>query len=297
MGLLLALLGSAAEDLAWPFQIGFLGSMGFGLIALELVDCRRRTTAGSVGRQCDHRRPVGQTKAVGATFWLIWAAWAWVGLEALMVGLRVAAGAPRFLLPGVALAAVAAGCAWADLLKRLPGLVPRATPALPSSAKQADKEATNRRGALPSSVVLSVAWLALLGGSAHGVATWARNERGSWRSAVHVQQLANQLPTAVSRLGGRAAIVRCGTIAAAPLQNPAVAWALDVPLGDVGIRPSAHGVVFATDGQPAVPGRFAGDYHRVGTVGPPAARWTERTTCWPDDKHPIAQGLPLVPPF
>jgi len=49
MGLLLALLGSAAEDLTWAFQIGFLGSMGFGVIALQLVGHRGRVTASSVG--------------------------------------------------------------------------------------------------------------------------------------------------------------------------------------------------------------------------------------------------------
>jgi hypothetical protein len=197
-----------------------------------------------------------------ATFWLTCAAWAWIGLEALMVALRVAAGAPRFLLPGVALAAVVAGCAWADLLRRLPSLLPRAKPAL----------------------VLAVAWLALSGASVVGVAKWVRDERGSWASGANVQQLADQLPTTVKRLGGRDAVVGCGTIAAAPLQVPAVAWALDVPLGDVGIRPSARGVVFATDGQPTVPAGYARDYRKVGTVGPPAARWTELTTCWPDQK-------------
>lgn len=49
MGLLLALLGSAAEDLTWAFQIGFLGSLAFGLIALELVEHRGPTVATSVG--------------------------------------------------------------------------------------------------------------------------------------------------------------------------------------------------------------------------------------------------------
>jgi hypothetical protein len=48
-GLLLALLGSAAEDLTWAFQIGFLGSLLFGLIALELVERRGPTVATSVG--------------------------------------------------------------------------------------------------------------------------------------------------------------------------------------------------------------------------------------------------------
>jgi hypothetical protein len=49
LGLLLALLGSAAEDLTWAFQIGFLGSLAFGLIALELVERLGPGAATSVG--------------------------------------------------------------------------------------------------------------------------------------------------------------------------------------------------------------------------------------------------------
>jgi hypothetical protein len=105
------------------------------------------------------------------------------------------------------------------------------------------------------------------------VVTWVHND---WVSGVNVQQLATELPIAVSKLGGRHAAVTCGTIAAAPLQNPAVAWALDVTLGHVGISPSGHGVVFATDGQPPV---HTHGYRSVGTVGPPSARWALLTTC------------------
>ncbi len=38
LALLVVLLGTAAEDLAWAFQVGFLGSLAFGLVALELVE-------------------------------------------------------------------------------------------------------------------------------------------------------------------------------------------------------------------------------------------------------------------
>jgi hypothetical protein len=190
------------------------------------------------------------------TFWLTWSAWAWLAVQAMMAALRIAAGAPRFLLPGVALAVVVAGCASAELMGRLRGLVPPARRAL----------------------VFAIAWLALLGGSAHGWVNWARDEHNDWVSGVNVQQLAAELPMAVSKLGGRHAAVTCGTIAAAPLQNPAVAWALDVPLGDVGSSPSGHGVVFATDGQPHVDTH---GYRSVGTVGPPSARWALLTTCGP----------------
>ncbi|HMK97832.1 MAG TPA: hypothetical protein VK425_09825, partial [Acidimicrobiales bacterium] len=40
VALLLALFGTGAEDLAWAFQIGFLGSTALGLLALEVADAR-----------------------------------------------------------------------------------------------------------------------------------------------------------------------------------------------------------------------------------------------------------------
>jgi hypothetical protein len=191
-----------------------------------------------------------------ATFWLTWAAWSWLGLQAAMAALRIAAGAPRFLLPGVALAVVVAGCAWAALVQRLVALAPPAT----------------------RSFVLAMAWLALLGASFGGLVKWAHGEHSSWLEGVNVQQLAAELPRAVARLGGRQMVVSCGTIAAAPLQNPAVAWALNIPLGDVGISPSRHGVVLAADGLPRVP---TDGYRSVGTVGPLSARWSLFSACPP----------------
>lgn len=209
------------------------------------------------------------------TFWLTLGAWTWLAMEASMAAVRIAAGAPRFLLPGVALASVVAGCAWAELIGRLRGVAP-----------------TGKRA-----LVLAMVWLALAGASSDGLANWARHEHGDWLSGLNVQQLAAELPPAVSRLGGRDAVVTCGTIAAAPLQNPAVAWALDVPLGDIGISPAGRGVIFATDGQPPVPSH---GYQSVGTVGPLSARWALLTTCAPSDgshgRHDrnLAQGHHLT---
>jgi len=45
LGLLMALLGTAAEDLTWAFQVGFLGSVAFGLAALELAEAKRPAKA------------------------------------------------------------------------------------------------------------------------------------------------------------------------------------------------------------------------------------------------------------
>jgi hypothetical protein len=49
LALLLALLGTAAEDLTWAFQVGFLGSVAFGLLALELAEAHRRQRLASAG--------------------------------------------------------------------------------------------------------------------------------------------------------------------------------------------------------------------------------------------------------
>ena len=38
LALLFALFGTGAEDLAWAFQIGFVGSLVFGLLAIEVAD-------------------------------------------------------------------------------------------------------------------------------------------------------------------------------------------------------------------------------------------------------------------
>lgn len=49
MALLLGLLGTAAEDLTWAFQVGFFGSVAFGLLALELAEPHRRSRLASAG--------------------------------------------------------------------------------------------------------------------------------------------------------------------------------------------------------------------------------------------------------
>ncbi len=196
------------------------------------------------------------------TVWLACGAWGLLGLEAVMVQLHLDTGAPRYLLPGVALAAVVAGCAWAGALQILPRLLPKARPGL----------------------LLAVAWVVLWAAPANALVERAQQEQHDWAAAKSVQHLANELPRAVSRLGGRAAVLACGTIAAAPLQNPVVAWELDVPLGHVGISPSAHGVVFGAGGEPQVPARYAGKYRTVGTVGSPPYRWTALTTCPPPER-------------
>jgi len=49
LALLLALFGSGAEDLAWAFQIGFVGSLMFGLLALEVAEAQSWGSSGGAG--------------------------------------------------------------------------------------------------------------------------------------------------------------------------------------------------------------------------------------------------------
>jgi len=231
----LSAISEAAGMMLWPLVVSFALDTAVSLY----VWARERRVRASLPLACG--------------------ALAWVALEAVMVQLHLDTGAPRYMLPGVALAAVVAGVAWAGALRALPRLVPRAKPV----------------------AVLAVAWLAIVAAPANAFAGLARDEQEAWSSARSVQRLADELPAAVSVLGGRGLVLGCGTIAAAPLQNPAVAWDLDVPLGRIGITPSAHGVVLGVNGQPEVPARYASSYSSVGTVGPPSSRWTDLTTCPP----------------
>ena len=45
-------LGAGAEDLVWAFQIGFLSSLLFGLLAMEVAEARRSRGKGGT---CWHR--------------------------------------------------------------------------------------------------------------------------------------------------------------------------------------------------------------------------------------------------
>ena len=74
------LLGPAWQDLLWPFQIGFLGSMAGGLGALVLLD-RRRTTADVGAAVClllaVFCSGIGLTVLAGITVELVWRRRSW----------------------------------------------------------------------------------------------------------------------------------------------------------------------------------------------------------------------------
>lgn len=221
-----------------------------GLPFWPLVVAFAAETAAGVVELARHRR-------ARATLWLAGASLSYLVLEAVMAQLRVATGAPRYLLPAVSVAIVVAGAACADGLTALRRFWHRGRPHLVWGLGVGVLAAA----CLPNAI------------------GWARTVQGSWSSTLYVQRLADEVPAAVAKLGGRTAVLRCGTISVAPLQNPAVAWALKVPLGDVGPFPAARGVVFSAGGQPRIPAQYAPGYRQVGTVGPPSALWVLLTTC------------------
>jgi hypothetical protein len=202
-------------------------------------------------------------RAVRTSLPLAAAAWAWLLVEAVMGQLRIATGAPRYLLPGVALAAVVAGCAWADLARFVGRLA------------VARSERVRRRPWVGGVATMAV----LVAASGYGVAQRVGAYQEGTASASEVQVLAREIPAAVRQLGGRARILACGGISASQLQNPAVAWVLHVHLGQVGINPGPRGVVFEWASLPAIPAEYRADYRIVGTVGTGHDRWTELTTC------------------
>ncbi len=95
VAIVLMLLGPAWQDLLWPFQIGFLGSVGGGLAALVLLD-RRRTTADIGAAVCIllalFSSGIGLTVVAGVTVELVWRRRSWRRLWVTIVPALVFGG-------------------------------------------------------------------------------------------------------------------------------------------------------------------------------------------------------------
>lgn len=189
---------------------------------------------------------------------MVCVAWAWLLLEAALAELRLATGAPRYLLPAVALAAVTGGCAWGDALLALRAFRPSS-------------------GALRLSIT---AWLCLLLASGYWLVVRTVSVESDWAPTTQADALVRAVPAAIAKLGGRQAALACG-VATAPLQVPVVAWSLDVPQHVVGDAVGQRGSVLVVSGSPAVPPRLSHRYIPLGPIGPPAAALRALTTCPP----------------
>jgi hypothetical protein len=139
---------------------------------------------------------------------------AWIALVVAMTALGYP-GVPRLMLPAVAIACVLAGVAAAHLV------------GLPK---------TRRIALLVGSlfVVAGAVAAAPRGPSVLDFATPLRDE-----AALH-----RDLALAVERAGGPDRVLACGRPATAPLQVPALAWLLRVPIATVSTDAQVPGVVF-----------------------------------------------------
>ena len=202
------------------------------------------------------------------TVWLGLVAIGWLAIDAMLTQLRLATGAPRYLLPGAAVACVVAGAFVADCVRWLARVLPGPRP------------------------VLLAGLIGLVGFAALSVPrllTTHRQVAEGVTAARHVEQLARDLPHAISLAGGRDRIAQCGPVSTQRFQVPMVAWDLNVPVGTVGIYPGGAGTVFKHLDGPVIPGPVSGRYRSVGSSGPvgqPYERWTVLTTCPPTGSTP-----------
>jgi hypothetical protein len=208
----------------------------------------------AIARRADRRRP---------TFGLALAALALVVVEAAMAQGRVASGALRYELPAVAVGSVVAGCAWVDATRFV----------------AARRPATPRRrwgGAIVASATV------LIAASIPGLVGLAGSEGSNWPNDTNLARLADRLPAAIAKAGGRGHLVACGPIDTANLEIPLLTWALHLRLGEVGYTPPGQGTIFVVgpDGPP-VPARYRSLYTSLGPTSESASQWGVLTTCRP----------------
>jgi hypothetical protein len=198
----------------------------------------------------------------GATAWFGAGAIGWLVVDAVLAQGRLATGAPRYLLPGVALACVVAGVFVADVIRAL------------------------RRRLPDSRVSIAVAVLLCLGLAVSAVPRVVQTGRQLRTGVREGRQSATEmshLQRAINLAGGRSAILSCGPIITKNFQVPLVAWQLRIPLDEIGYVPVSSGTVLEQNGSPAIPVGFKPQFHDLGIIGPYDARWTVVTTCPPAD--------------
>jgi hypothetical protein len=198
------------------------------------------------------------------TLWLGLGAVAWVLVDAFLAQGRFATGAARYLLPGVALAAVVAGVFVMEVSGALTRALSRRQPAA--------------RAALIAPAVVAVC---VVGALVPRFVYTGRSVHVGIQVGQRAEHLMTGLRQAVALAGGRDHVVGCGPVSTQAFQVPLVAWELRVPVGTVTVHPSAPGTVFQQGPAPRVPPGVLAQYHDVGSVGPPDARWTVLSTCPP----------------
>jgi hypothetical protein len=204
----------------------------------------------------------GRLKEPGVSVWFAFGAIGWLAVDAVLAQGRFATGAPRYLLPGVALACVVAGVFFADAVRALIRILP------------------------DSRVSVALAVLACLGLVVSAGPRFMQTDK-QVRSGVRQGRLSAQLqaalPHAITLAGGRDAVIACAPIITKNFQVPLLAWQLHVPLDAVHFVPAGEGIVIQDERSPRIVPALSPDYHYLGTVGPPNARWSVLTSC-PESK-------------
>ena len=199
-------------------------------------------------------------RVASPSLWLSLAALGWLVVDAVLAQGRFATGAPRYLLPGDALACVVAGLFVADVCRAVARWGPRSR---------------------ASVGVLVAVWLVLALCILPRGLTVGRQVHTGVGTGRLAGKLAAALPHAIALAGGRAEILRCGPLNVQRFQVPLVAWRLNVPVGSLGIIPTATGTVLQVGLSPRVPVDLRTVYTFRGVSGPAKERWTVLTACPP----------------
>ncbi len=252
----LAVLDRAQGFVPGPVKLGVLAALVVGVLGAS--GGRGGDTAGARARGTRARATTlaGGTGLARVTLVLAGTAAAWFALVALMTELGYA-GNSRYLAVPLALTCVVGGVGLGWFARAAFGRLEHA-------------------GRLPR---LGVA-LALAAVFAVLTIPAAIDLAGDAREVLSEARLDDDLPEAIARAGGRERVLACGQPHATALQVPAVAWALGLPTGQVGIAPRAPGVFFR--GPPglqppdaAAPAPTAGGLRPIARVG----GWTVSARC------------------
>jgi hypothetical protein len=203
-----------------------------------------------------HWQRSGRLRHPGPLVWFSAGAIGWLIVDAVLAQGRFATGAPRYLLPGVALACIVGGVFITDAIRGLRQVIP-----------------DPRVGA----VLAVVACLGVVGWFAPRAIHTGHQVHVGITEGQSSARLVTSLRQAITLAGGRDAVIACGPIVTKNFQVPLLTWTLNVPLDTVGFVPDGQGIVIQDERSPRITPALSPDYRYVGSVGPPDARWSVLT--------------------
>ena len=122
-------------------------------------------------------------------------------------------------------------------------------------------------------VVAAVAALVVLAAAVPFAVADVNRTRGQFRAALDEAAVADDLPAAIAKAGGPAALERCGRVKTGPFETQLVAWHLHMHQHTIGLLPTPPATVVAVRGS----GRPAGapGFRTVALT----KRWVVQTSC------------------